>query len=561
MLNLDLNSWLLRTKNQKIPVDEAVLYSLCQLYSQHALAYTTGSVWSTLELHGKYSVDELKKHCNIHLVFLEGGILAQLHKKPMIPRLLSVSSTTNLQSVRTSESNVVSVARITSTPPLPEQGTNTTQDHSYTSPIPQVRSDVLSEPSVTDKIQNQCSASDDHSYAELSDVATEPYEHNSDSQDDIVTTGGKVIISSSDKVKISVEYQCEDTLAEATKDSTTTGVIGSAHEKSSKQALNGFGKVLDETNNVNSSTNELLDDTSPNGDMVQDETESKSVLSSATDQNKTTSDALPDETKELTDETENNNNIVDSEVLPDDTTSEHKVLLDETDNNDTVNIAEQRSGAASTISTDSYPDTTRTTSTLLEATDVTSSDPASDTPSNNAHGTKLGNKTTSTTINENLEEMSHGATSAVLPDETARPLTLLPETNLHMTLQMPENINSSTHESNESCQADLAENTETNTTRETVIGEITYTKTDTTLSNINENTDSKDNLTLGDIPQGVSGMRPFETSSVISEPMEGDTAANSTSSMSISTSSSSFNKPTLVTNKKEISLAKKNTLK
>ena len=60
MLNLDLNSWLIRTKNSKIPVDEASLYSLCQLYSQHALAYTTGSIWSTLELHRNYSVNELK---------------------------------------------------------------------------------------------------------------------------------------------------------------------------------------------------------------------------------------------------------------------------------------------------------------------------------------------------------------------------------------------------------------------------------------------------------------------------------------------------------------------
>ena len=194
---------------------------------------------------------------------------------------------------------------------------------------------------VTDKRQNLCPASDDHNYAELSDVATEPYEHDSDSQDDIVTTGGKVIISSSDKVEISVEYQCEDTLPEATKDSTTTGVIGSAHDKSSKQALNGSGKVLDITNNVNSSTNELLDDTSPNGDMVPDETESKSVLSDTTNQNKTISDVLPDKTKELSDETENSNNIVDSEVLPDDTTSVNKVLLDETENNDAVNIEEQ----------------------------------------------------------------------------------------------------------------------------------------------------------------------------------------------------------------------------
>ena len=74
--------------------------------------------------------------------------------------------------------------------------------------------------------------------------------------------------------------------------------------------------------------------------------------------------------------------------------------------------------ASSIVSTDGYPDTTGTASTLHEATDITSSDPASDTPSNNTNGTKLENKTTSTTINENLDEMFHGATSAVLPDET-----------------------------------------------------------------------------------------------------------------------------------------------
>ena len=92
MLNLDLNSWLIRTKNPKIPADKASLYGLCQLYSHHALAYTMGGVWSMLDLHGNYSVDELKCHCDIHLVFLEGGILGQLHKKPTIPRLMGIPS-------------------------------------------------------------------------------------------------------------------------------------------------------------------------------------------------------------------------------------------------------------------------------------------------------------------------------------------------------------------------------------------------------------------------------------------------------------------------------------
>ena len=46
MLHLNLDEWLLRTKNPNSPTDEAAVYRLCQLYSRHALAYMTGSVWS-----------------------------------------------------------------------------------------------------------------------------------------------------------------------------------------------------------------------------------------------------------------------------------------------------------------------------------------------------------------------------------------------------------------------------------------------------------------------------------------------------------------------------------
>ena len=85
MLYLDLEEWLLRTKNPNTSVDEAAVYGLCQLYSRHALAYTTGSMWSTLEIHGKCSLEEVKRHCDVRLVFLEGGVLGQLHKKPTVP--------------------------------------------------------------------------------------------------------------------------------------------------------------------------------------------------------------------------------------------------------------------------------------------------------------------------------------------------------------------------------------------------------------------------------------------------------------------------------------------
>ena len=140
MLNLDLDSWLIRTKNPKVPVNEASLYSLCQLYSCHALAYTTGSVWSTLELHGNYSVNELKRHCDIHLVFLEGGILAQLHKKPSILRLMSGSLAMNLSLTVQRVSHVVRNMGIA----LPsDHSSASVQDHTYTSPTQQVRTDVV----------------------------------------------------------------------------------------------------------------------------------------------------------------------------------------------------------------------------------------------------------------------------------------------------------------------------------------------------------------------------------------------------------------------------------
>ena len=181
-----------------------------------------------------------------------------------------------------------------------------------------------------------------------------------------------------------MEYRCENTLPDATKECRTTGMTGSAHSELTKHALNGSGNVL-----------------------------------------------------------------------PDGTVSVNKVLSDEMENNDTDNTGEQRLTMSSTTSTDSYPDTTATAATLCEATDVTSNNLSAETPSNKDVGTKLKNNTMNIPMDENFEEVPHGAKTAVLPDKTARPLTLLPEVNLHITQPMPENITSSIHESKESDQADL----------------------------------------------------------------------------------------------------------
>ena len=85
-----------------------------------------------------------------------------------------------------------------------------------------------------------------------------------------------------------MEYQCENTLPEATKGSTTTKMTGSEQCESSKSTLNEPRNVSDEINNVNNSAKELPDDTTPSKDVLLDETANRSVIQDITDPNKTT---------------------------------------------------------------------------------------------------------------------------------------------------------------------------------------------------------------------------------------------------------------------------------
>ena len=217
-------------------------------------------------------------------------------------------------------------------------------------------------------------------------MPTKPYKHDSDSQDDIVTTGGKLIISLSDKVEISVEYQCDNSLPEATKESTgltASEMTGSEQYESSKTTLSEPRNVPDETNDIINLTKESPDDTTPSEDVLPDETTNKSVLSDKTDPIKTTSG-----------------------VLPDDVVSESKVLSDGTDNNDSVNTGEQQLSVLNTTSTDVYRDNTATASTLCEATDTTNKVLSAEMPSSEDVGTKKGNKITTSSTNENNNEVS-----------------------------------------------------------------------------------------------------------------------------------------------------------
>ena len=196
MLHLDLEEWLLCTKNPNTPADEAAVYGLCQLYSRHALAYTTGSVWSTLEINGKCSREEVKRHCDVHLVFLEGGVLGQLHKKPTVPRLMSVSTVTSAAS-KTDHT-------------LNDAPATVATDHTYSSPTPKPMYESSSE----------AKPASDHTYAEYSDTPTEPYGSDTEQALDSISTGvtkdGRLIVASTDKLEISVEYSHSTTLLEAT---------------------------------------------------------------------------------------------------------------------------------------------------------------------------------------------------------------------------------------------------------------------------------------------------------------------------------------------------------
>ena len=189
MLHLNLDEWLLRIKDQKSPADEGVVYGLCQLYSRHALAYTTGSVWSTLEIHGKCLLQDVKRHCDIHLVFLEGGVLGQLHKKPSVPKLMSVPCLTNMDASGPSQSELV-----------------VNVDHTYSSPTPRTM------PCVTPSNMHN-----DHTYAEDSDFATEPYGSDSDGKTNCATAAeGRLVIASTDKLEISIQCSQSAALIEET---------------------------------------------------------------------------------------------------------------------------------------------------------------------------------------------------------------------------------------------------------------------------------------------------------------------------------------------------------
>ena len=150
---------------------------------------------------------------------------------------------------------------------------------------------------------------------------------------------------------------------------------------------------------------------------------------------------LPDETTAsknivLSDKTDLVNKTVG--MLPDDTVSESTVLSDETNNN------KHLLSVLNTTSTDMYPDTTATASTLHEPTDTPNEDISAKTLSSEDVDIKTKNNVT----NKINNDVSLDATTEVLPDETMCPSSPLPEATM-------QNSNSNTNVRQESVQMEL----------------------------------------------------------------------------------------------------------
>ena len=431
MLRVTLDEWLLRIKNPKSPADEAVVYGLCQLYSRHALAYTTGSVWSTLEIHGKCSLEEVKHHCDIHLVFLEGGVLGHLHKKPSVPKLMSGPGKDTHISV--------------SEPTKPESNL----DHTYLSPVPRIQQNVA-----VPKTHQ------DHTYAEDSDVSTEPYNSDQDGKIDSVSTGvsieGRLVVASTDKLEISVEYSKSTSLLEE----TGTG------QNASEMLLDASNAGIVEASSKNS-----VDQTQS---VSPDETTDHEALLEAT----STSNQSPDATRTTL--------IVD----PDETPTGQVMLPDESDKNGSLPYATLEHGCDS-------PNVNKHALTTDRG--CTSSEQMGDLP----HTLPV------THLAEQADALTTGPTAlASMPPDGVASISVnntdaqtAEYTGRHAS-DNPDITDTLSHKPESHC-AKLPTADETSSKSELIIGEISFT--------------DRLDVTRNDTSNDITNFKPMETSSVVSE--------------------------------------------
>ena len=79
--NSELDTWLSSIDSNSMPGDEFALFTLYQKYTRHALIVTSTRIWTTI--HVKHGLDdhELRRKCDLHLIYLGGDAFGILKPK------------------------------------------------------------------------------------------------------------------------------------------------------------------------------------------------------------------------------------------------------------------------------------------------------------------------------------------------------------------------------------------------------------------------------------------------------------------------------------------------
>ena len=77
----DLDTWLSTIDSNCTPGDEFALFALCQMYTRHALIVTSSQIWTSVHPKHKLDNQELRRKCDLHLIYLGGDSFGILKPK------------------------------------------------------------------------------------------------------------------------------------------------------------------------------------------------------------------------------------------------------------------------------------------------------------------------------------------------------------------------------------------------------------------------------------------------------------------------------------------------
>ena len=76
-----LDTWLSSIDSNSMPGDEFALFALCQMYTCHALIITQRMIWTTIHVKHGLTDHELRRKCDLHLIYLGGDAFGILKPK------------------------------------------------------------------------------------------------------------------------------------------------------------------------------------------------------------------------------------------------------------------------------------------------------------------------------------------------------------------------------------------------------------------------------------------------------------------------------------------------